>query len=205
MRKSERSMTMKKKKKDRKIGNELLSCTSTPLYWKDNSAPPAWGHVRASTRVILVAPCRWPENVDKVAVSSRAKLNAAVRGAQATSRDFFLIWEKVGKKIGVLPARQSEKKKKAFSLCPYPQACVDATAHARFARSQVVAGTPPHLVCHNLHIVGRLWPDLPRCVIHRHHFTRFRCHVLEHCRADVFAMLKKDEAIKGCAACCGRQ
>ena len=46
----------------------------------------------------------------------------------------------------------------------------------------------------------RLLPNLPRCVIHRHHFTRFRCHVLEHCRADVFAMLKKDEAIKGCAA-----
>ena len=28
---------------------------------------------------------------------------------------------------------------------------------------------------------------------------------MEHCRADVFAMLKKDEAIKGCAACCRRQ
>ena len=152
----------------------MLSCTSTPLYSGDNSAPPAWGHVRASARVICVAPCRWPENVDRVAVhvSSRAKLNAAVRGAQATSRDFFLIWEKVGKKIGVLPARQSEKKKNAFSLCPYPRAGGDATAHVRFARSQVVAGTPPHLVATNPSSVGLLWPNLPHCVAQRHQLQR---------------------------------
>ena len=100
----------------------------------------------------------------------------------------------MAKKLEFYRLGSPKKKKNAFSLCPYPQACVDATAHVRFARSQVVAGTPPHLVCHNSFFVGHLWPNLPRCVTHRHHFTRFRCHVLEHCRADVFAMLKKDEA-----------
>ena len=60
-----------------------------PPLMGGNSAPPAWGHVRASTRVIRVAPCRWPENPDSLAVSSRAKLNAAVLGAPATSRFFF--------------------------------------------------------------------------------------------------------------------
>ena len=62
-----------------------------PPLMGGNSAPPAWGHVRASTRVILVAPCRWPENPDSLAVSSRAKLNAAVLGAQATSRMIFFV------------------------------------------------------------------------------------------------------------------
>ena len=90
----------------------------------------------------------------------------------------------------------SPKKNHAFSLCPRPQACVDVTAHARFARSQVVAGTPPHLVCHNSSSVGRLWPNLPHCVAQRHQSTRFSmqrvealsgrcvCHVekgLSHC------------------------
>ena len=62
-----------------------------PPLMGDNSAPPAGGHVRASARVIRVAPCRWPENPDSLAVSSRAKLNAAVRGAQATSRMIFFV------------------------------------------------------------------------------------------------------------------
>ena len=49
---------------------------------EDNSAPLAWGHVRASAHVMLIASCRWPENPDRLAVSSRAELNAAVLGAQ---------------------------------------------------------------------------------------------------------------------------
>ena len=123
----------------------LLSCTSTPLYWGDNSAPPAWGHVRASTRVIRVAPCRWPENPDSLAVSSRAKLNAAVLGAQATFPMIFFVWEKVGKKIGVLPVRQRQKNWHAFSLCSHPQAGGDGTAHACTGRSTTLFG---HLWTH---------------------------------------------------------
>ena len=123
----------------------LLSCTSTPLYWGDNSAPPAWGHVRASTRVIRVAPCRWPENVDRVAVSSRAKLNAAVRGAQATSRDFFLYGKKLPIVHRVFPVRQRQKNWHAFSLCSHPQAGGDGTAHACTGRSTTLFG---HLWTH---------------------------------------------------------
>ena len=81
----------------------------------------------------------------------------------------------------VRPARQSEKNH-AFFLCPRPQACVDVTAPVRCARSQVVAGTPPHLVCHNSYFVGRLWPNLPRYVARRHRSTRFSM-----CRAEALS------------------
>ena len=74
----------KKKKRSEDRQRVVVLYVHPPLL-EDNSAPPAGGHVRALTRVILVAPCRWPENPGCLAVSSRAKLNAAVLGAQATS------------------------------------------------------------------------------------------------------------------------
>ena len=43
---------------------------------------------------MLIAPCRWPENPGCLAVSSRAKLNAAALGAQATFPMIFFVGEK---------------------------------------------------------------------------------------------------------------
>ena len=74
--------------------------------------------MRASARVIRVAPCRWPENVDRVAVSSRAKLNAAVRGAQATSRDFFFVWEKVANRSPSFSGTAASKKLACIFFVP---------------------------------------------------------------------------------------
>ena len=82
--------------KNKMSGSQLVVFfVRPPPFIGGNSAPPAWGHVRASARVIRVAPCRWPENLDWVAVSSRAKLNAVVLGAQATSRKKILYEKKL--------------------------------------------------------------------------------------------------------------
>ena len=146
----------------------MLSCTSTPFYWGDLAhlrRGGMWCHSRCT--MPLAGEPRQPSRIFKGEAQRRRA------GRPGYFPHFFFNMRKSYQSTTELTGSAVRKKKHAFSLCPRPQACVDVTAHARFARSQVVAGTPPHLVCHNSSSVGRLWPNLPHCVAQRHQSTRF--------------------------------